>query len=108
MSTFERIEMTAIFVAEFESTNTTSHGYGINAEEAVVALVFRWRDDYAPHSGASPDYLEEYRDDIKVFEVELGKGYVMGVSDVHARKPCAIGSDSRFDDAFSQPLAQGL
>lgn len=89
-----------IFVAELETRHTNSHGYGETPHQALEALLRCWRDEYAPMSGADPDYPEEIRDDIAVYEVELGKGYVIGTGDDLTRPVAARGSNSMFDGVF--------
>jgi hypothetical protein len=89
-----------IYVAEMETRHTFSHGYGETATEALRALLQRWREDYVPESGADPDYPEEIREDIGVFHVELGKGYVMGTGDDLGRPRVANGDAAMFDEVF--------
>lgn len=89
-----------IYVAEMETRHTHSHGYGETPTAALGALLRRWREDYAPMSDADPDYPEEIREDIGVFEVELGKGYVIATGDDLARPRIANGDHPMFDEVF--------
>jgi hypothetical protein len=89
-----------IYVAEMETRHTNSHGYGETPTEALGALLQRWREDFVPVSGADPDYPEEIREEIGIFEVELGKGYVLATGDDLARPRVANGDHPMFDAAF--------
>jgi len=94
-----------MWIAEFESTNTRARGFGHSPEEAVSSLATIWRDRWAAMSGADPDYLFEYRDDIVVSALEPGKAYLIGVSDALWHEEVLTGSDSRFDSALASPTA---
>lgn len=90
-----------LWIAEFESTNTRARGFGRSPEEAVSALAAIWRERWAPMSGADPDYVAEYRDDIVVSALEPGKAYLIGVSDALWHEEVLTGSDARFDAALA-------
>jgi hypothetical protein len=74
--------MTATFVVEFTTTSASVHGYGKDAE----GLVARCETTTRRSPELQQTKPEEYRDDIKVFEAELGKGYVQDISNAHGRK----------------------
>ncbi len=92
-----------IFIAEFETANTRSYGYGTTPEDAVEALAERWSNDYSPQTGANRELVANYRDSIYVYEVELGRGYVLGLTDTFARRIVATGDDERFNAIFDNP-----
>ena len=89
------------FVAEIQTRHTSSHAYGEYPADAVEALVRRWKEDYAPHSHADPEHLSELREEMEIFQVELGKGYVIGPTDAFARELVARGDHPMFDEAFA-------
>ena len=86
-----------LWIAEVETRNTSSRAFGATPEQAVEALMALWREDYAPRSGASPDFLAECREDISVSAFEVGKGYLKGMDDFSWHDKVLNGSDTRFD-----------
>jgi len=95
-----------LWIAEFETTNTRSRGFGSTPEEAMFSLVDVWRDKWCPASGASPDYIAEYREDITVQPFELGRGYLIGTTDEYWHAGIN-GSDPRFDEALLRSPSPG-
>ena len=89
-----------IYVAEFETLSTSSHAYGKTAIEAVKSLVEMWKNDWTEHSGASPSYINKYREELNVYQVEIGKAYVLGSTDKFSRPIVATGEDVEFDGIF--------
>lgn len=85
------------WIAEIETRHTSSRAFGSTPEHAVEALLELWRDDWASRSGADPDYLVEYRDDIEVSAFQLGGAYLKGGDDNSWHKEVIRGSDQRFD-----------
>lgn len=98
-----------IFIAEASSPNTSCQGYGLTASDSIKNLLLRWKDDYSATTKADPDFFDDKRDEMIVYEVSIGVGYVLGSHDAFARPVVARGSDTQFDCLFDPPLAaQGM
>jgi hypothetical protein len=93
-----------IFTAEVATNSTQSQGYGFTAEEAVAALLNRWRSDYASSSNADPHLLHALREELTVHMVELGQGYVLGSHDLYSRPIVMRGDNNRLDHIFDEDL----
>lgn len=93
-----------LWMSEFDTSSTRSHALGNSPEEAVMALKDVWKK-HCKISGAAPSYLEEYRDDIKVYPIHPGIGYLIGDTDILWHEDLITGDDSRFDQVFSSNAA---
>ena len=95
--------MNSIFVADFETRNFTFQAFGDTPETAVAALIETWKD-HCRRRQANADLPLEYRGDIMVREVFLGKGYTDGEPDSSGYT--GNGDHPRFD-AILKALADG-
>lgn len=93
-------EAAILWLAEFETRNTNSRAVSTTPEDAVEKLVFLWKNEYAPQFKAEPDLIDEYREEIKVAQLEVGKAYIIGATDSLWHGVTYRGDDSRFDDIF--------
>lgn len=102
--------MTKIYMAEGDFRHTECHGFGSTPVEAYAALLSRWRNDWSKYTESNPDLPERYREETRIYQIELGKGYVLGVTDHMARPIFATGDNSMFDGLFeprNEPAANG-
>ena len=60
--------------AYFETPNFSFEAYGSTYNEALVTLFEGWKV-HAKQTSAEIDYIEQYADDIDVYEVELMSCY---------------------------------
>jgi predicted RNase H-like HicB family nuclease len=91
----------SIHVVEVRTRRTSSQGFGRTPEEAMQALLTRWRVDYAPDADADEGYLAEIRGEISIFEVKLGQAYIDDVENSDFSRPMTMkGDDPRFDTIF--------
>lgn len=98
-----------LYVAEFETFPISAHGYGETAITAVKALSDRWKSEWSTLSRiADLDFLENNRESIIVYEVDLRKGYVLGTHDRCARPIHSHGDDIQFDVVFQAPKPKML
>lgn len=96
-------EATVLYVATVDTPSTSSHGFGSTAEEALKALLTRWRVDFAPQAGADEGYLAEIRQDISIFEVMLGQAYIDDPSNTTLARPVMMkGDDPSLDAVFEE------
>jgi hypothetical protein len=96
-----------VWVADFESRNTTCRAFGSTPEQAVAALDGMWRGPYAGLTGADEDYVAENRESISVHPAEIGCAYILGGSDGFWHQGGMNGDDSRFDASFGDGPAPG-
>ncbi len=89
-----------LYTAEYQTMLINAQGYGRSPEEALKALIDRWQGDWAKTTKADKDHLTKNRDDIRLFEIELGKGYVIGSHDMCAYPFMGLGSEARYDRLF--------
>jgi hypothetical protein len=96
-------EARPLFVAGINTRSTQSLGFGGTAEEAVQVLLARWRLDYAPEADADEGYLAEIREDMSIFEVDLGQGYIDNPENPALARPLSMrGDDPRLDAVFEE------
>lgn len=96
-------DVSGLFVAKVDTRRTLSLGFGNTAEEAVQALLTRWRVDYAPQADADEGYLAEIREDISIFEVKLGQAYIDDPSNTTLARPVLMkGDDPSLDAVFEE------
>jgi hypothetical protein len=92
-----------LFVASISTHRTQSVGFGESAKEAVQVLLARWRLDYAPEADADEAYLAEIREDMSVFEVKVGGGYIDNPENPALARPLVMkGDDPRLDAVFDE------
>jgi hypothetical protein len=92
-----------LFVASVDTRRTQSVGFGKSAEEAVQVLLARWRLDYAPEADADEGYLAEIREDMSIFGVKLGGGYIDNPENPTLARPLSMkGDDPRLDAVFEE------
>jgi hypothetical protein len=94
--------------AKAELLDQDVHGFGSSPEVAMSALVAAW-NGLAERERLDPSILSEYREDITVSAVAMGKGYAKGIGDSGWYDEVIIGSDERFatvlDGLASAPAA---
>lgn len=91
--------MKSVWQAMFTTPNTENYALGATPEDAVEAMIRHWQE-MARFHGGDPAYVSECRADMRVVEMELGKGYGLGTTDRFWPDNALSGDDPLFADVF--------
>lgn len=89
-----------IFAAEYETMITKAEAFGKSPEDALKTLIDRWRSNLASEAGLAPEILERNRDEIRIFQFEVGTAYLRGANEHVDRPFVGLGSERKYDRLF--------